>query len=353
MIRKQFLLIIVLVQLCMLTTYGQEKKLTFTLEKDYTKFVSVDSLNYDNFIVEVINTSRPEVKDFSIVEKNGRFDLKLIKKTENSVKYRVNPAKKNVGKHILTLLLKTKDTTEFLTQVFFFKDVIDLDSLKKDAIVELEHLSHPPRFKSNTMGISSYKFKRVGDKDATPISIFKSILHTLSYIKMGDYILYEDDKPILTIRIIPPLVLGRGHKMDTEIISHDFRNKDSLSIEVNYTERVNRINSHTGHINITIAENSFKFSHKFNDEFSHEFNDESQNLKRKSMTYKGVDKGIIAAVTALETKGKKTPLCMNTNFNGIVMGININGKETIFEFCTNNWDGLQEFIDKVAKMRTN
>ena len=324
--------------------HSQDNIVEIHINKSSLTPVNANHIDYNDFTLVVVNDDPKLVKPFSIIEKEGYFNLELKEKRNNTFTYRVRPTEKSRGrKRALKLLLKTEETIENLNIIYFSSGFLDLDRMKKDTILELGFTDHSPNFTSHYVGFTSYSVIREGTKTYIPIPLVRTASIKLNRLWIGDHWLMADKKDTLfKIRVSPPLTLARKEDQQSKVISREFKNIDSLAISIGYAERVDRTQWFAGgEININVCDGQFTFTH------------ETKNPKRQSCNFKGIDKGILDAVLDIETKGKATPQCSSINDDANFIWMTINGQKTSFEFCTNNWDGLKEFIDKIVTMKTN
>lgn len=126
-----------------------------------------------------------------------------------------------------------------------------------------------------------------------------------------------------------------------DLISSSFINSDSLKIRIHYMDRLGCTEIFPGRIKISVMKEKFSFSNV------------SLNDNRISCHYGGMDNGIINCLLTLESKGKSISMCTGIDGDATSIKMSINDKETEFEFCSNNWDGIKELVERLSEMRTS
>ncbi len=126
-----------------------------------------------------------------------------------------------------------------------------------------------------------------------------------------------------------------------EIISHGFKESDSLSIKIIYKEQIGCIGSYVGRIIIKTSNTRLSFSHI------------SSNQETKSEHFLATDKKTIDLITEFETLAKKSKGVCGGYVGGTGYEIEmwINGRETKFGYCKKEYDGLEILIKQITKLK--
>ena len=127
----------------------------------------------------------------------------------------------------------------------------------------------------------------------------------------------------------------------SEIISQKFHNTDSLSVQIIYKELNGCIDLRIGRIDIKQKNGKMIFAHIPTDEQS------------EYEHFNGKDNGIIDLIIAFEKEAKESKSKCGgiAGGTGYEINLKINQEETNFEFCKEEYDGINKLINQIRILK--
>ena len=132
-----------------------------------------------------------------------------------------------------------------------------------------------------------------------------------------------------------------NEKQFDTIISNGFSKNDSLSIQIIYIEQIGCLGRYHGKVKLSTVDDRVQFSHI------------SSNPDTNSDFFWARNENILSIIDEFETTAKKS----KRKCGGIIGGtgykisLSINGTETHFTFCKKEFNGLENLIGKITKLR--
>lgn len=149
------------------------------------------------------------------------------------------------------------------------------------------------------------------------------------------------NKVLLSILLLIPCFSFSQEKVISkkEIITNQYKDKDSLHILIVYKERIECIELNYGKISINKKNDSIYYTHI--------------STKYKTTYFKAIDKGIIDLINNFKTQAKtKNIVCSGMlGHSGTSIELTVNKTKSNFSYCRKDLEGIRPFISQLEALQ--